>query len=159
MRTARLLTVSCRILRISATTHAPHPLQPCTPPANHACPPQQCTLPATAHAPSNHACPPTITHAPPQPRMPPTTMHAPRQPRTPPCNHARPLTTTHTPQQPVVYKVFENMPKHNCKNDLLGFQSEISRYDVDAHSINWHDWRPEDVVYGEEERQYEERSS
>ena len=76
MRTARSLTVSCRIPTPPprATMHAP-PLR-----SNHACPPDQPCMPPPQEQPRmpprcNHTCPPRATmHTPPpqeRPRMPP----------------------------------------------------------------------------------------
>ena len=125
MRTARLLTISRRILSMApcnracplatmhtflAIMHAPQqpcmppqqpqmpPQQPCMPPGNYACPPGNHACPlSTMHAPWQPHSPPTTTHTPQQPCMPPATMHAPWQPCMPPVNHACPLATTHPP--------------------------------------------------------------
>ena len=81
MRTARSLTISCRILCMlppGKTTHTPLEKPHMPPGKNHACPPPR----------KNHACPPRKNHAHP----PGKTMHAPQEkPHMPPSkNHACP---------------------------------------------------------------------
>ena len=71
--------ISSYPMQAPPATNTHTPLQPCTPPSNHACPPatmhtpQQPCMPPSNHAwpPGNHAHPPATTHAPRQPRMPP----------------------------------------------------------------------------------------
>ena len=97
------------------------PLQPRTPPSNHACPP------ATTHAPSNHACPhpPVATmHTPPRP---PATTHIPG-------NHACPPATTHAPQQPRMLPLADRMT-HTCKNITLP-QTSFAGGNNDPCSLN-----------------------